>query len=74
MKKITELREIFTRVFSKLPEKEKQEIIASISWGLSSKPYSWRVAHLEIECETPTGERMLRQLEDRMIRRLEELK
>ena len=63
MKKIPELRETFLSIFSNLPEREKGMPIVVIGCRGPSEPCSWRVVKLEVECETPTGTRMLRQLE-----------
>ena len=63
MKKIPELRETFLNLFGNLPEGEKRMPIVVVKCGGTSEPCSWRVVKLEVECETPTGTRMLRQLE-----------
>ncbi len=52
-------KEKFFRVYSNLPEPEREQIIAIVD----NKTYSWNIAFNEISNDTDLGKKILRKME-----------
>ena len=52
-------KEKFLRVYSNLPEPEREQIIAIID----DKTYSWNIAYSEISNDTDLGKKILKKME-----------
>ncbi|MBI4146797.1 hypothetical protein HY489_05670 [Candidatus Woesearchaeota archaeon] len=53
----------FIKVYAKLPENVRNEVIVVVKVGDIDKPYTWDSAYIEIHNDTPLGKDILKKLE-----------